>query len=429
LISASLATLLAVTGPLELRERKTPGGPKDRFLLFRMMVFSVMFGCGVSWFITLQSMSEENFMAMFITSVACMAMSFFGTVAGVLGYFLELEDFDEVEQIVKVWAVAFPIFGFTAAVSTFVRGSAHMFGVGGWLSTYLFVCAFATFGFSVVLRSRDVKDNVSRGLANLCNVFSWVAIMTVLYGRYGVAGLDAGYDVTLILGLPASVFGTFLAALVLFALEGESQSRRSARKVRGTADSSRAKRSSTFGLTLTSLTRSNQFAPSLSSIVIVLVVASAYAILLRGCGVFEAATSHSDTFSSIFGKGGTSGGGAQDDLARMAEKNMIHSRALAVSARLAGSGFWTAKSLKGPLLHLAGLCATLPSLYFVVNNSWTGHKVSSSMLTLLTPLNIFPLIFCRGIPSLRVVAAVGLIFGLLQLLFQRNSTRRSNMRI
>ena len=93
LLSASLATLLAITGPLELQERRGPAGKKDNLLLFRMMVFSLMFGCGVAWFITMQCMSEEEFLSVFVTATACMAMAFFGTVAGVLGYFLELENF------------------------------------------------------------------------------------------------------------------------------------------------------------------------------------------------------------------------------------------------------------------------------------------------------------------------------------------------
>lgn len=72
--------------------------------------------------------------------IGCMAISFFGTVASVLGFFVEVENFEEVEQIVLVWAPAFPVFAFICGIPQFMLGdAAHAFGTGGWLSTYLAV--------------------------------------------------------------------------------------------------------------------------------------------------------------------------------------------------------------------------------------------------------------------------------------------------
>jgi hypothetical protein len=241
LLSASLGTLLAVTGPLELQERRDASGRKDTLVLFRLMVFSLMFGCGVAWFVTMQSMSEEEFLTVIVTATACMAMAFFGTVSAVLGYFLELQNFDEASQVAKVWIGAFPIFGLIAGVSQFATESSHPFGMGGWLSTYLALCGGVT------------------------------------------------------------------------------------------------------------------------------------------------------------------------------------------SAKLAGSGFWTADGMFGPLLHVAGLIATLPSLYFLVTQLWTGERTSKAAIS--APLNLVPLALCKGIAALRALSLFGLIGGLLQIVTPQQHDKQSRMQI
>ena len=202
LLSASLGTLLAVTGPLELQERRDASGRKDTLVLFRLMVFSLMFGCGVAWFVTMQSMSEEEFLTVFVTATACMAMAFFGTVSAVLGYFLELQNFDEASQVAKVWIGAFPIFGLIAGVSQFATESSHPFGMGGWLSTYLALCGGVTLAFALVLRYRSTKNSSTRGFGNLSCIASWACSIVVLYGHYGVSGLDGGLDRTSVVGIP-----------------------------------------------------------------------------------------------------------------------------------------------------------------------------------------------------------------------------------
>ena len=111
LISAFLAIMLAITGPLELREVRDASGRRDTRQLLRLMIFGTMFGCGLAWFITMQSMAKDIFIPIFVTSFSTMAMSFLGTVASVMAFFLETKDFHEAEQIANVWAgVGFPVF-------------------------------------------------------------------------------------------------------------------------------------------------------------------------------------------------------------------------------------------------------------------------------------------------------------------------------
>jgi hypothetical protein len=67
------------------------------------MMFSLMFGGGVSWFIMVQNMSESEWLFLILTLMASMTTAFLGTIAAVLGHFVEADNFDEVEQIAKVW--------------------------------------------------------------------------------------------------------------------------------------------------------------------------------------------------------------------------------------------------------------------------------------------------------------------------------------
>ena len=182
---------------------------------------------------------------------------------------------------------------------------------------------------------------------------------------------------------------------------------------------------SSFGINLQKLGPSNRFAPSVAACIVVLLCASIYAIFIRGCGLFSVAASHEQVFAKVFGHGGQTTGGL--DLSAVLKKSAVHDRIITSSARLAGSGFWTANNIFGPLLHLGGLVAALPSLYFLVTGLWTGERTKKAAIA--APLNLVPLILCKGISALRACALIGLIGGVLQIITRRQHDRSSKMQI
>eukprot|EP00978_Attheya_sp_CCMP212_P021168 scaffold61530_cov51-Attheya_sp.AAC.3 len=405
LMSAFVATLLALTGPLELRERKDTAGRKDKHLLLRLMIFSLLFGCGIAWFITIQSMSNEDFVPIFVTATACMAMAFFGTVASVLGHFLEVNDFKDVEQISKVWMGAFPLFLLIASVSSWVEGAAHLFGMGGWASTYLSVCGCVLLAFAVALRARAHKS------------------------------IDTSSGINTVFGIAPSVFGTFLVAPILLVLEGENSERKRTYRLTTSQKGS----ASAVALNLSTLTRANRFGPSIASAALVLVCASLYAIFFRGCGWLQAAgatsgkvmTNHEEVFKGIFGEASrtTAGIFSGEDAASMAQKSLLQNEAVKTAARLAGSSIWTSESITGPLLHMGGLVAVIPGLGMLITQLWHDKKQSAVTVSMLLPLNLIPLLLCKGIPSLRAAAVLGLVGGIVQVLNLRQSEWVGKMRI
>ena len=431
LVAAGLATLLAVTGPLELKERRTDSVRRDKLLLFRSMVFSIMSGGGAAWFIIMQIMSDAPWLVLLLTGLSCLAISFLGTISAVLGFFIELEDMEEVEQVFSIWLMAVPIFLPVTGLPQFLHiESSHPFGAGGWLSTYLVICSSAAFAFAISLRSRSTKNALTRGIANLSVVLSWAFAIGVLYGRYGVAGLDVNYDVTTVFGIPASIFGTLVLSVLLLALDGEKSEADRSRTKRVTSQTQR-RTTSSFGLVLEDLTSANLWVPLVVGTASVFILASLYAVLLRGAafvsflGGENAARSHEDVFSNIFGDQKD-----EHDLATLATKAISHVKALSISARLAGAGFWTAQGMIGPLLHLMGIAAVLPSLWFLVSQGWAMKAQAASPIVIVClPLNAIPLVVSRGIPSLQAAAMLGLAGGLIQVLMGRRAAYASKMRI
>jgi len=436
LLTAIFATLLAVTGPLELRERKHSTGKKDTFMLFRLMTFSLMFGGGVACFIVMQSMSEEKFPVLVLTALACMAVSFFGTVASVLGHFLELESFGEAMQVTYVWMASFPIFLGISSIPQFIlTGKIHPFGAGGWASTYLAVYGLSGLAFAVGLRSRKTKSKETRSTGNLACVASFVCAITVLYGRFGVAGLDADFEVSTVFGIPTSILGTFLAAPILLALEGESSMDGRGNRLKRPGANQKSRYSLFSFMNIKNLNSTTKFVPPLMGSVVVFLYASLYVILVRGSGILffeKIAVDHQDLYKSATAV--SEDGKSLEDLATLYQQAMVHNRAMYASAQLAGAGFWTSPSIFGPLLHLGGVAACLPSLYLLTRYLWFGggastHSVSAAHVTMALPLNSIPIFLCRGIPSLQAAAWVALVGGLLQLFNMRILDRQSKMRI
>eukprot|EP00980_Cylindrotheca_fusiformis_P021365 scaffold8240_cov133-Cylindrotheca_fusiformis.AAC.10 len=422
IVSASLATLLAITGPLELRERRHPSGRRDKNLLLRLMVFSVMFGSGVAWFITIQTMSQANTFVLAVTALCCMVVSFFGTVTCVLGYFLELESFDEVQQMAKVWFGSFWVFGIIAGVPSLLLSSHrsdHPFADGGWLAAYLSISCCVALALSLALRLRATKDQSSRGLGNLSCIASYSFATMLVYGRFGVAGVDHGSDVTSFFGVPASVFGTLLTAPMLLLLEGETSQERRSRVSRIAGATPKGNRK-TLGINFQNLNSSNRFVPVVVAAVFVFFMASLYTVLVRGSFLSGAAVAEGS---------GDVLYATPDKLSAMARDSTSQSQALVMSARLADASIWTSNSIIGPIIHLCGILATVPSIFLLIADVWSGTNVPTAQIYLALPLNAIPVFFCKGTPTLRAAALIGCAGAIWQVTGMKEGRHRSNLRM
>jgi hypothetical protein len=85
------------------------------------------------------------------------------------------------------------------------------------------------------------------------------------------------------------------------------------------------------------------------------------------------------------------------------------------AARLNESGFWTTKSITGPILHIIGLLMIAPSVRYLYQYSWSGTKPQNSQVTLSLPLSILSILIGKGIPSLVASAIITFVGGLILL--------------
>jgi len=327
---------------------------------------------------------------------------------------------------------------FTWFTQFFMAEKLPWFGSGGWLSTYLAVVCLTALCITLSLKSRFSKNQQTRGLSNLMCVLSWLLAISIIFGRYGVAGLDEYFDVQLFFGSPVSVIGTVVVSPILFLLEGDVSAARSSVAKLSAASKKGSTSSGSFGLSFPSLRRSNQWSPPLFGTVFVFLIASLYAIGARGSGILavlgvsdgpaSATATIPDTITLVRGLSQPLNV-AFKDLATLAENSMAQDKALAATAKLAGSSFWTAESLFGPLLHLAGVLCILPSLYLLYARVWRNQVVSAATVIVALPLNAVPILLCRGIPCLQAAATVVVATGSLQALVLRQADEESKMRI
>jgi len=421
---ATVACLLAMMGPLELKERCERGKRDDRFL-FRLMLFSLSFSGGASWFVSAVMMRGNNLVAILMIALGCMMSSFFGTVATVLGYYLPLEEFIEVISIAKLWLAFLP-------VCTFIAGITRLVGLvpsGGWFMTFGLVCGSSFIGFAVAVKQRKEreKNSVTRGIANFFCVLAFLCMVGVTYAHYGLAsvGVKAGQ----ILGIPMSIFLTIASSLILVLLEGEpsNKSKRSQRL------SSKSPPSTILCINLHSLSTHNRFVPSLTGTSIIFIIASVHAIFFRGhpASFSEAPRTYQDLFLSVYGPNHAVNiaGSAITELAR---KNVVHGQAVITAAQLAGAGMWTSSNSFGPLLHLAGIICVMPCLVIVLSQAWYGVAGSHWKLGsvyMLMPWNIIPMFFCQGIFCLRFLAFVVVVGCALQTQEMKRVEQKRRMKI
>ena len=231
-----------------------------------------------------------------------MVVSFLGTIAAVFGHYLELQNFDEVEQLATVSVLVFGVLSFVAGIPQIVGfRSSRLFGSGGWLSTYLIISSLSTLGFAVAVAKRNTKDNRTRSLGNIACLLSWLSAIITLYGSFGITGVVNNYESRTIFGMPLSVLGTIAISPILLLLEGESSYDGAVRSRISVSTSSKPKSyKGIITLNLARLKEPNRwFIPFLGTIA-VLLSTSLYVVLLRGFpGGTNVVTSSDDLFKNV----------------------------------------------------------------------------------------------------------------------------------
>lgn len=424
LLSCAFATLLAIAGPLELKER-TSTGQKDRFLLMRTLIFSIMFGGGVAWFVVLQSMRDANTVSLVIVLSSSLAIAFMGTIAAVFGYFLPINEFIEASQMISQWVVVWAVvLAFCWSAEFFTQNNFTYFGAGGWLSSLLTVSSITSLSIALSVKCRKTKNALTRASNNLMTILSWCFAVAILFGRCGLAGIGAQFEIQQVFGLPSAIIGTFFISNLLLLLEGEPVSER----VRGSSRASQSGTGAMSAFSFQKLSRNNWWAPVYFGNALVMLLASAYAIFLRGAWFLNYLGAEQKSPKALLGDLFDLGHeGVKVSLENPAGRSFGALGPL--STRLHNASFWTADNIMYPMMYLLALLAVLPSIGLLFAKTMNGMTVSITHVTLALPLSLIPVACCRGLPSLQIAGVMALLGGLFQAVQQKRANNDSMMRI
>ena len=426
---AGAATLLALAGPLQLSEKRNTPGRKDRFLLLRSMIFSMMFGGGVAWFVTIQNMGEAHLLLLAMTMSSTLAISFLGTITGVLGHFIDHEDFEEVVQFSKLWLISFAIFLPVAGLSQFLPASTgiHAFGTGGWCTTYLIVSSISSLGVAVLLRLRSSRNITTRSIANAATVTSWVCFVTSAIGSFGIGGMETGDGPSRFLRIPSCVIWIALSSMALLVLEGENFPAKGG-PTRTQLQSGMRTKARSQGLSLSLLTVSNRWFPLFFGNITVLLCMSFYAIFLRGCKLLSGSligSSKNAIMAKILATAFSAEGGPME-VYKLVDSVVKQTNVQTLESHLDAVSFWISDGPFRPILHVAGALAVMPCLYRLREEYWKGKHVPSNEVLLSLPFAAAPFVLC-SLPTIRIASATVTVLSIRQLLTIRATEHRNHL--
>jgi hypothetical protein len=253
---------------------------------------------------------------------------------------------------------------------------------------------------AVAIRSRRQKNVKTRALANGSLVLSWSLWTLVLYCYFGIANVRVSTDY--ILGTPISTVFTLPLSSILLLVEGEPKQRY--------AKSIGLKKPTYFGIRIKSMSDQQRYLLPVVVTGMTLILVSLYTVLVRGAGTqwfnWGVHNTYEGTFKRNYGR--ESRITHHENITAMVQKQLSQYRMVAVTSKLAASGFWTSSNRTGPILHLLGLTSILPTWYSLCSFAFKAiPEVSHSTLITSLPFNLFPVCFCRGIPSLTVTVYLG----------------------
>lgn len=192
---------------------------------------------------------------------------------------------------------------------------------------------------------------------------------------------------------------TLTLALILLCVELEPESKSKYGKSKETC----------FGISLPYLSDEQRYFLPVVAAGTTFVLASLYVILLRGlCNQWLTQAAHA-TYESIFQSnyGSASRITHHGNVAELAKKKLLHDKVVAITSKLAASGYWTSTSIIGPMKHLLGLISILPTWISLASQFKCPPEIRHSTLIDSLPYNLFPILFCKGIPSLTAATWLG----------------------
>eukprot|EP00816_Leptocylindrus_hargravesii_P005500 CAMPEP_0196825662 /NCGR_PEP_ID=MMETSP1362-20130617/93190_1 /TAXON_ID=163516 /ORGANISM="Leptocylindrus danicus, Strain CCMP1856" /LENGTH=1321 /DNA_ID=CAMNT_0042206137 /DNA_START=55 /DNA_END=4020 /DNA_ORIENTATION=- len=406
--------LLALSGALDFR----PATGK-RMSKVKAIVFCILFGTGGTLFIA-RSISSAPIG--YISFILLSLVTTYGTFCAIHNHFCDVNGIHAISAVLPWSAVAMFVFVIVSMISSMDSTAV--------CTIFASLCALTLCLWSVALRCRKIKNSTTITLANALCVASWLLAVAGVYCRFGLSNINSVGRSNGMMGIPYSIIGTFLVSPILLCLEqlrhDGSDYHRASRY--NPSMHYKAGHSPRISIRIISSPMKVAFAGTCA----VLFIASFYAIVLRGCGIFSLGVhkNHEDVFASVYGEGSRSSAASSGNSPALLKK-LVHDKVIEASAQLASAGFCSSTHWGGPILHFLGLLALCPNLYafFLSVLSPTTMSHQWTWVAFALPLTLFTLVACRAVASLSVLAVLTLGGGGYQIFSLNRAQRSRKMRI
>ena len=194
LLSVIVSVLLALTCPLHLRSK-----------ISSKIVFSCMFGCGISYFITSQlaeNLSPKKFAyTIFTTSFTAFVQAF----SSVKVYTADTRSIPKTIKFVRTSTAASLFFSLLIwVIDSTTCGKLKGLELGSPHSVQLLIVGLFLFVTSLAAKVRKKKERQLSRLKNACAFLSWATVIFTIYGSFGIASVGVHSRMKMMLGLPVS---------------------------------------------------------------------------------------------------------------------------------------------------------------------------------------------------------------------------------
>ena len=212
LMSLSLAVLLALNGPLRLHSKRSSKQSLQGKM--RAIVFSSMFGCGMSYFLVSQLSENLSAKKSAYVLISSSLSAFVQTYSSVEVYTTELTP-KTIRFICTGTTFSLCSVVFMVILECTMSGKLKGFELGSPPSIQLFTMVPFLLLIAFAAKMSKKNDSQMKQLQNTYTFLAWIAALLAIYGSFGLASVGVHSKMKMLLGVPVSYFSLPTAVLSL----------------------------------------------------------------------------------------------------------------------------------------------------------------------------------------------------------------------
>jgi hypothetical protein len=215
LIAATISILLSFAGPLRLASSRGCKSNESTNTK-RAVIFSLLFGSGLSWFLTNQLVEDLTWREFVCVSLSTSLIGFLHTFSSILIYNVDGNNSERLIRTAhKSIATSFILVIFMILIDMFIHGKIEGFRPGGGHSVNLITCSTFLSLLSFATKATKKQNRRLSQLVNTSSTISWLAAIVAIYSSFGLVGVGVRSSYRFVIGIPVSLILIFNLSLKL----------------------------------------------------------------------------------------------------------------------------------------------------------------------------------------------------------------------